>query len=267
MAVSITAAWDDARRFVAREAGLLIPVALTLLVVPGALLELVVPKDPADSAAMGPWLMALPILFFMTLLASLTVTRMVLGGGVSVGEAMAVALRRLPVALGASMILALAALMAFLPVASLMPAAGGAVPQMGASTALMVMIYLVVLMGGVFYLGVRLLLVNVVIMAEPVGVIAALKRSFALSKGYFPKLAGLLLLFAVTSLVVGSAVSLAGGVVFVGLGKLIGLESIGRLLLALLSGAANSAISVYFIATLAMVYRQILGPDPSRLFK
>ncbi|ARS27191.1 hypothetical protein [Sphingomonas sp. KC8] len=265
MAVSITAAWDDARRFVAREAALLVPVALTLLVVPGALLELVTPRDPAQAAA-GPWLLSLPVLLFMTLLASLTITRMALAGGVSVGEALAAALRRLPVALGASLVLGLAALLAFMPVAPMMPAAGG-VPQVGAGTALILMIYLALLTGGVFYVGVRLLLVNVVVMAEPVGVVAALKRCFMLSKGYFPKLAGLLLLFAVTSLVVGSAVSLAGGVVFVGLGKLMGLEALGRLLLALFSGAANAALSVYFIATLAMVYRQILGPDLSRIFK
>ncbi|OHT20536.1 MULTISPECIES: hypothetical protein [Edaphosphingomonas] len=265
MALSITAAWDDARRFVAREAGLLVPVALTLLVVPGALVELAMPARVEGGTPAGPWVLALPILFLSTLLASLTISRLALGGGVSVGEALGHAARRLPVAIGASLILAFAAMLAFMPVAPLLPGQGGP-PQMGGGAALLLMLYMLALLAAVFFVGIRLLLVNVVIVAEPVGVLPALRRSFALTKGHFPKLAGVMLLFAIGSLLIGGAASLAGGAVLIGLGKLLGLEAIGRLLLALLSGCVSAVLSVYFVTTLTMIYRRLTGPDLARLF-
>ncbi|SNS25444.1 hypothetical protein SAMN06295912_103130 [Sphingomonas laterariae] len=266
MALSITAAWDDARAFVARERALLVPLGLTLLVVPSALAEILAPQASADGVESGPWMLALPILFLCTLVASLTVTRLALGGGVSVGEALHNAVRRMPVAIGSSLVLAVAALAAFMPIAPLLPAPG-AVPQVGGATALVLMLYMTALLAGVFFLGIRLLLVNVVIVSEPVGVIAALKRSFALTQGHFVKLAAVLVLFAAASLLIGGAVQLAGGVVLLGAGKLLGMEAIGRLLLALVSGAVSATLSIYFVATLTMIYRQILGPNLSGIFK
>lgn len=266
MALSLNRAWDDAHRFIKREAALLAPIALTLMALPSAVFELVAPARATEQSAPGPWLLALPVLALFTLIGSLTITRLAFQDGLSVGEALGAALRRLPVAIAASLLLLGAAVLAMMPVAPILSAAPGAQPAVGGGTALFLLFYAAALCAAAFFLFVRLMLVNVVIMAETVGPVQAMKRSFALTTGQFLKLTALLLLFLVVSLVAGSAVSLAGGAVFVGVGRLIGQEEIGRVLLALLSGGLSAALSVYFVVMLTMVYRQIIGPDRSRAF-
>lgn len=266
MALSLNQAWDDANRFIRREAALIAPIALTLMVLPSAVFELVAPARATAETAPGPWLLALPVFALFTLVGSLAITRLAFQDGLSVGEALGAALRRLPVAIGASLLLLGAAVLAMMPVAPMLAAAPGAAPAVGGGAALFLLLYAAALAAGAFFLFVRLLLVNVVIMAEAVGPVQAMKRSFALTTGHFPKLTALLVLFLVISLVVGGAVSLAGGAVFLGLGRLIGQEEIGRVLLALLSGAVSAALSVYFVVMLTMIYRQITGPNLSRVF-
>ena len=266
MALSLNQAWDDANRFVKREIALLAPIALTLMVLPSAVFELIAPARATAETAPGPWLMALPLFALLTMIGSLTITRLAFQDGLSVGEALGFALRRLPVAIGASLLLLGAAVLAMMPVAPMLTATPGAAPAVGGGAALFLLLYAAALAAGAFFLFVRLLLVNVVVMAEAVGPVQALKRSFALTAGYFPKLTILLLLFLAISLVVGGAASLAGGAVFVGIGRLIGQEALGGVLLALLSGAVSAAVSVYFVVMLTMIYRQIIGPNPSRLF-
>lgn len=266
MALSLNRAWDDANRFIRREIALLVPIALTLMVLPSAVFELVAPPRATAEAAPGPWLLALPLFALFTLIGSLTITRLAFQDGLSVGEALRFALRRLPVAIGATLLLLGAAVLAMMPVAPMLSATPGAAPAVGGGAALFLLLYAAALAAGAFFLFVRLLLVNVVIMAEAVGPVQAMKRSFALTGGHFPRLTALLLLFLAVSLVVGGAASLAGGAVFVGLGGLIGQAEIGGVLLALLSGAVSAAVSVYFVVMLTMIYRQIIGPDLSRVF-
>ncbi|WP_380876461.1 hypothetical protein ACFB49_08800 [Sphingomonas sp. DBB INV C78] len=260
MALSITTAWDEARRFVAREAALLIPIGLTLMVVPGALAELALPQNAAEAATSNLWLLSMAIIGLFTLVGSLATVRLAMGGGVSVGEALTAAMRRLPVALGANLLPAFVAAIALLPVVRTIPTPGG--PAVGpVSPALQ--LYMLVLVAAVFYFSVRLLLLNVVVMREPTGVIAALKRSFAVTRGHVGKLAGVMLLFGASLLIISGAVSLAGGAVLVGGGRLLGFEPIGKLLLALLTGAVNATLSIYFAATLTMIYRQLAGQGAS----
>lgn len=267
MALSLNRAWDDTQRFIKREAALVVPIALALMVMPSALFELVAPERATAETAPGPWLLALPVFALFTLLGSLTITRLAFMDGLSVGEALSVAARRLIVAIGASLLLLVAAMLAMMPIAPLLPTAPGAAANIGGGAALFMMVYASALFAGAFFLFVRLLLVNVVIMAEPVGPIEALKRSFRLTNGYFLPFMALLILFLIASLVVGGAVSLAGGAVFVGLGRIVGMENIGRALLALASGAVSAALSVYFVVMLTMIYRQLTErPNLSRVF-
>lgn len=270
MALSLNKAWDDTQRFIRREAVLLVPIALALMVLPSAIFELVAPQPGAAGAAAaapGPWLLALPIFALFTLLASLSITRLAFQDGLSVGEALGIALRRMMVAISASIILLAGAMLAMMPIAPMLPTAPGAAANVGGGAALFMMVYASALFAGAFFLFVRLLLVNVVIVAEAVGPIDAMKRSFALTNGHFLKFTALLGLFIFVSLIVGSAVSLAGGTVFLGIGRLIGVEEIGRVMIALLSGAASAAISVYFVVMLTMIYRQLTGrPNLSRVF-
>lgn len=267
MALSLNKAWDDAQRFIRREAALLVPVALTLMVLPSAVFELMAPQRATVDTAPGSWLLALPVFALFTLLGSLAITRLAFQDGLSVGEALTVALRRLAIAIGASLILLAVAMLAMMPIAPMLPSAQGGAAGLGGGAALFMMVYAMALFAGGFFLFVRLLLVNVVIVVEAVGPIAAMKRSFALTNGHFLKFTGLLALFLVLSMVVGGAISLAGGAVFVGMGRLIGAEDIGRLLLALVSGAVSATLSVYFVVMLAMVYRQLTGrPKLSRIF-
>lgn len=252
--LSIDRAWTDARAFIARDIGLLIPLVLTLQVVPGAAVELLRPATPDTVAAGAPpepglWM----IYFLLTLIASLAIARMALGGSLTVGEALRQAVRRLPVAAGATLLIGLAVALALLPVLPALMA--NARPDAGTN------LYIGLLGGALFFLGVRMLLINTVIMAEPIGPIAAIRRAFSITRGHFFRLAVLMLLFLLTAIIVGAAVSLAGGAVFVGLGKMIGLERIGIVLLALLSGTVSAAISTGLVVMQVALYRQLASRD------
>lgn len=256
--LSIDRAWTDARAFIARDIGLLIPLVLTLQVVPGAAVELLRPATPDTVAAGAPpepglWMALVPIYFLLTLIASLAIARMALGGSLTVGEALRQAVRRLPVAAGATLLIGLAVALALLPVLPALMA--NARPDAGTN------LYIGLLGGALFFLGVRMLLINTVIMAEPIGPIAAIRRAFSITRGHFFRLAVLMLLFLLTAMIVGAAVSLAGGAVFVGLGKMIGLERIGIVLLALLSGTVSAAISTGLVVMQVALYRQLASRD------
>ena len=119
---------------------------------------------------------------------------------------------------------------------------------------------MVVLVGaGVIYVAVRTSLVAPVIVVEGVASpVAALRRSWALTEGQ----AGRIGLFFLLLFVVAAVLLLIVGGLFGVLAALVAGEQGGMVLNALVSAALGAGFSLYFVAVLAAVHRQLAGADP-----
>jgi hypothetical protein len=260
--ISISKAWDETNALVRREAALLVPVALALITLPGVLIEQLRPAgDAIGAAAMlsqramlanGAGLLA-------TLFASLVLTLLALRPGISVAEAMRGAVPRFPIAVGASLLLGLGLALLVAPVMPLLTGGEAAVQRLNPALALLLLIYLCTIMVVLLYGVVRLLLLNTVAAAEPLGVFATVVRSWALTRGIVSRLLGFVALFLALSLIVGFAAVAAGGTVLLGLGRLLGDEALGRLLLDIVASLVNTAFVTWLYLMLAAIYRQLGG--------
>ncbi|WP_156679546.1 hypothetical protein [Sphingomonas profundi] len=262
--VSFSTAWDDTNAIVRREAALLVPVALALIVLPGVVLDRVRPSAAvmAKGAAAGafePALLANPLNLLVTLFASLVLSLLALRPGISVAEAMREAGGRFPVAVGSSLLLGIGFALVAAPALPIVLGGEGAVQRLNPAFALLLLLYLVAIALGLVFAMVRLLLLNTVAVGERRGVFATIARSWEMTRGLFWRLLGFVLLFVAASVIAAVAVVTAGGTVLLALGRLLGDEALGRLLLDLLRGLANAAFLTWFYVMLANLYRQLAG--------
>jgi hypothetical protein len=261
--ISISKAWDETNALVRREATLLVPVALALIALPGVLLAQVRPVTAARSATDAmlsqPAMLANAISLLITLFASLVLTLLALRPGISVAEAIRGALPRFPVAIGASLLLGVGFALLVVPAMPLLTGGNAAVQRLSPAVAMLLLLYLCAILALLLYGLVRLLLLNTVAAVEQLGVIATVKRSWALTRGLVLRLLGFVALFLALSVVVSFAVVAAGGTVLIGLGRLLGDEALGRLLLDLLTGFVNAGFVAWLYLMLAAIYRQIVA--------
>ena len=242
--VSIGAAWTEAREFIRREAGLLFPVALLFIAIPIALIFEAIPPEmrqaPMPGAARpqipGTSLLLIMVCSLVMVGGTLTCYALSVKPGISLGEALAHGFRRLPVAVGSALIVAvaLAVPMVLLTAAS---------PQVGALLTLL----------AAFLLSAKLLLINVVIVDRPCGPIEALRASWAMSRGNL----GRLLLFLIgISLPVMLAQTVAE--VLLGLvGLALGGPDVGRQMGIIGVAAALGVGQLFMIVMTSRIYRQI----------
>ncbi len=118
---------------------------------------------------------------------------------------------------------------------------------------------LIALAGALTYGAIRLMLQLPVIVAEGVGPIAALRRSWDITRGNFPRLAGFVGLILVASLVLGAVAATVGGIIALLVVKASGAAVLAVLVSALISALISSAFSVVATVMLAMLYRQAAG--------
>ncbi|MPT49306.1 MAG: hypothetical protein E2598_12965 [Sphingobium sp.] len=189
--LSISAAWQESSLFLRREISLLLPVALLFIGVPMAALFQAIPPSlrqitPGQGVPEVDMSFAAILVLFLAPLAMiggmLTLYALALKPGVSVQEAMRHAVRRVPVALGATLLLG-AVLMA--PMAFAMAGPAGS------------LVFLV----AVILLSARLMALNAVVTDQPVGPIAALRESWLLARGHTLRLVAFMLLLSVPVMV------------------------------------------------------------------
>lgn len=243
--LSIGTAWQESSAFLKREAGLLIPVSLLFIGVPLALLLGSIPpelRNVTDRAALQQITLPvwLPILFFLCPLfmvgGSLAIYALALKPGISLREALAFGFRRIPVALGAALLIAV---VVFAPIILVSAAS----PQLGS----------LVMMVAVFLLSARLLPLNAVVVDRPVGVISAIRDSWALSRGWLLRL----LLFIILISIPIMLAQLAGQVLFGLVGIAIGGQEGGRQLGDVGTAAAVALGQMVVIVMTSRIYRQL----------
>lgn len=250
--ISIGDAWEGASAFLMREWKLLLPVSLAFVGLPALVMALGSPQlDPktataADYLAIMPWALGSTLI---GLVGTLATNALVLVPGISVGEALARAGRRFAVALATLVLIGLAGMAALVPL-SLFAALAG---KGGVALAILIL-------AGLFgYVGIRMMMTNIVVAAEPVGPWQAITRSWALTSGHFIKLLGFAMLTLVAAMAVSVAVTLGGGVVAILIGKLLAMPQIAQMLTGILAALLNSFFSMVLLVVIVFLYYQLAG--------
>src|SRR3546814_498069 len=191
--LSIGAAWEETLAFVKREGTLLFPVALLFLALPGVVLQLLLPdsmhqtepmKEISATSQLPPqFLLGMGVVILMAMLGALALYALALRPGISVAEAIQLAFRRLPVLIGSALLL----VAGFIGIAIVLSLIGGIVAGVigiGPAMSALVLVTVPILL----FFSVRLILLNAVVLHEPVNSVEAIRRSWRLSAGLFWKL-------------------------------------------------------------------------------
>jgi len=243
--LSIGAAWQESSAFLKREAGLLVPVTLLFIGVPLALLLAAIPPelrqmtDPASlqQIQLPAWTLLVFVLCPLVMAGGVLATyALALKPGISLGEALALGFRRIPVALGAALLVGLAV---FAPLMLVRAAA----PQAGSLVMTIVL----------FLLSARLLPLNAMVVDRPVGVIAAIRDSWLLSRGWLLRLLLFIILISIPVMIA----QVVGQLLFGLAGVAIGGQEGGRQLGDVGAAAAVALGQMVMIVMTARIYRQL----------
>ena len=253
--LSIGDAWEGASAFLKREWTLLLPVSLAFVGLPELVTQIMGPKiDPSQGTAVSvqmtaqilPWLAGLTL---AGLLGQLAISVLVLVPGVSVGEALGRALRRFPTLIAALALAGAAGFLGMILLTILFSAGGQAGMKFG----------LGVMMAAGLVLALRLMVTYVVVAAEPVGPVQALRRSWQLTGHHALKLLG----FCVVSLAALIALSVVVGAIgsVLRIFDALGGPDLTATVVGILGALVNSvAVMVYSVVTV-FLYRQLAGSN------
>ncbi|MDB5714646.1 MAG: hypothetical protein JWO15_2043 [Sphingomonadales bacterium] len=256
--ISMNVVWEDTVGFIRREAGLVVPLALATLLVGDVANTLV---DPGVAGMQpNPMLSLLTFLAVLwTIVGQLAIIALVLRPGSSVGEALLLAIRRLPTLIGAALLVGIAATLILIP-AVIAFLQSGVDPANPASFALLpgwVSLYLLVFACVAVWLSLRLSTLNPLIVDKQPGVIAALKTAFAMTRGVIARLILAALIYFALTILLTKAVQFVLGSVFELLGRAVGSPFVATALTALATGTVSAAMSMVAAVFLAMLYRRL----------
>jgi len=251
--VSISQAWDETRAVLAHDGKLISSVALALLVLPGVVLNILLPHGVTiGTGQQALWIVVGVVVLMLTFIGQLSVLRLAIGPHISVAEAILHAAERALPFFGAFLLW----VVPFLVLGSVPYTIIRSHPA-DASTAAGV--GLLALMALAMFLAIRLLLIGPVAIAERGGSLAILRRSWNLTAGNWWRLFGFVLIFAIGAIVLIMAVSSGLGLVArLTIGPVTPL-SIGGLLLVLIAQILTAAIYVVLFVMQARIYLQLAG--------
>ena len=180
---------------------------------------------------------------------SLALFALALRPGISVGEALRLSFARLPVLIGTAL-LVVAAIVAFVVLIALLGAVFSLASQQAAAVMGLLLGTAAVVI--IFFVSVRLVLLNPVVIDTRAGVIESLRRAWSLTRGHFWRLLGFLLIVMLLSTLVGTAAQVIVGL----LGGLLAGPEGARLAGGIAGAAVSAVIQVYLLVMLARLYRQ-----------
>ena len=254
--ISIGAAYGEAAAFARREKRLLAPLVLALLVLPMVVSQLVQPNDPfAAGSEIQPWILIALVALVLQLIGQMVVSRLAMGWSGSLGQALQLAVRRLPTAIGALLLYFACLTLLLVPMITiLLLLGGGGAPSAGA-TRFINSLTLVALLVAVP----RVMLVAPFAMAEAIGPWALVKRTWQASRGQFWRLLGFFFLFLIASLILALAVSaVVGTLATLAFGAAEPL-SLSRLLMALAGGLVQGIAGTLYAAMIGRIAVQLIG--------
>lgn len=257
--LSIGKAWEDSIAFVRREWQLLFPVAFLFVALPVAILQQMVPPEMTQWAMTregdppvlpASFWMAIMLTSLITSFGSLALYALALRPGISVGEALQLGVRRFGTLL-LIMLVFMGAMLA-LTIALTLFFVGFSILSKAVAAVLAIVLGLAAIVLGVL-VGVRMMLLNPVLIDTALGPVDAIRRSWTLAKGHFWRLFGFILVIAIFSFVVTQAAA----VVFGSIAGLLGGATAARVVGELASIIISTVAQVYFLVMLSRIYRQL----------
>jgi hypothetical protein len=256
--ISMNQVWDDSIAFIRRESALLVPLAFATIYVADVVATLAQSAaKPTDPNPLIP--IAIIAAALWSIIGQLSIVSLVLKPGQSVGEALSHGLSRLGKVILIALLLGLVVSVALLPVAVAAMASGAdpAKPETLQNLPGWISLLMLVILGGLIWLGVRLSLMNALIVDRNPGVVDALKGGFTLTNGIAARLFLVVLLYAVVLLVLGSAVRFIAGSAFALLSAALESPFAGVAMTALVTGIVSTAMSLIATVFLATLYRRV----------
>lgn len=254
MKLSIGKAWDEAKAIAGRDGNVLLAIALALLVLPGTIIETVAPSSLRGEET-PLWVSLLGLVALLVNLAGqLAISRIALERVGTVGDALAIAFRRLAALFGALMLVVLP--FALILGVILLGAGGDMDPQkLPPGPALAILAVMLVF---VFVL-VRLLFLTPLAADQPGGPVALLGGAWRLSRGRSGRLLLVILLLMLVALllVAGLGGALSAAVILL-LGP-VEPFNLSALLVALIQQVLAAIVSVFLALTVARLYVQARG--------
>ena len=254
--------WDRTAEFLIANARVLLPIALITMLLPNVINVLIGGATATLSLAIVQGYALVCAL--IALWGQLAVAALALDPDGGRSSAMATATSRFIRAVGAMLIVLAVFVLLALPVIGILAANGVDVAALRSNgmahvalsrgTTTFLSIYALVVGVVAVVVSIRLALLYPVIVAEG-GVLAAIKRAWALSRGMVWKMIGVWLLFGIVYLVANAAITSAVGAV---LGFFIDMASpfsVGRIFVAILSGLVTTAFTLVVAAFSAKLYQ------------
>jgi hypothetical protein len=254
--ISLTSLWDETRAYLAREAALLIPVALGTIGLAMVILFLAAPEQQAGKPMPpGPWMVWLIPYFLLLVCGMLALSALAIRPGMSVREALVLAGRRLLPALATLVLLGLAA-MALLFLLGRAVAIVGQLVGLGTvqAASLGMMIALPVLL----VLAVRFLFFFPA-MAAGEGMAGALGASWRLTAPFKWRLLVVWLGFGLVTLLLLATVEFGIGSLMLLVTRAAGDPALGERLVQLLIALLSSLIQLVWLSYVARLYARLAG--------
>jgi hypothetical protein len=260
--LSISLAWEQTKSCLAADGRLLATVAAALVALPLVLTGVLLPDSFSITSTDGAWSGLLLLLFvaLLLLIAQLALVRLALGPSVSVGDALAHSVRRLPSYLLAWVLIGVGFFIVISIAAAALVAAGVSVTGQQIPVSPATWAVMIVLIAAYCVIWVRIIAMAApVASAESLGPVALIRKSWDLTAGHFWRLLGFALLFFIGG---GIAVSAIAAVTALLVRILFGAPdplSVSALILAIVNAIANAALVTVLTVMLARIYVQLSG--------
>ncbi|MFM9976877.1 MAG: hypothetical protein ACKVOP_02365 [Sphingomonadaceae bacterium] len=256
--LSMNLVWDDTVAFIRRERALLWPLALATIFIGDIAVALAGGGVQPGKVALGAALLFI-VAALWSMLGQLAIIALVLHPGRSVGEALRHGAARLGKVVLIALLIGLVAAVTMMPfLAGLVangidPAKPESMAQLPGWASLVMLVYL----GGLLWIGVRLAMLNALIVDRNPGVLVAIRQAFGLTRGIVSRLALVFGVYLIVLVTMSSAVRFVLGSVFALLGAALGAPFVGEVLTAIGTGLVTTALSAVAAIFLAVLYRRV----------
>jgi hypothetical protein len=259
MAISMSSIWDETVVLLRRESALMVPLALATIGIGSAVSSLAqgtIQKAGGEGVS-GLIYFALLMATILTLVGNLAVTALALRPGMSVGEALRLGLTRLPKMVAISILFGLVVTLMVIPLAVILIASGVDIQAKMPDVPPLAMLYALVAIAALFYLGARMFTVNALVVDKNPPVVETIKQTFAATQGLAGKIIGVTILFLVVAIVFGGATTTIFGAAFALIGKMIGSPFAALMMTALVGGMVSAGLSLISTLFAARLYTNL----------
>lgn len=265
--VSMGSVWDRTAEFLSDNLGTLLPIALLAIFVPSTisanLSGLQQNATTGTATLLGLGMFALAMVSFW---GQLAVTALAIDPALG-RQASQVATRRFPAALLLMILLVVVVIVLMIPVGVLLAVGGvdlaamqpGTTPEIPPVVAVWVFFYFLVVLILAFWVMARLAVVIPSVVGDRLAV-GAIARSWRLTRGVALKIVGVLILYAIVSIVANlAATSAFGAIMYLVAGNGEDGISLASVLTTIVGGAISTGFTVLGTAFLAKLYIALLA--------